>query len=192
MFPPEELRAVFGADLEAVEAEPLGGGVPAATAGVWLEALAEPAWTIDGYGLTAGRLGVCKALSPRLCRASAGSAAVAAPRMLEARPTDLLPPRLYPENLFGDGDDTIVVDWAYCGIGALGEDLGNFVADALLDGFVDAEDAAELKRTVWGGLPRRPEGGRLRGRRTRRPIRLLRDAVAPRAAADRAAGRGGA
>ena len=128
MSPPEELRAVFGADHDAVEAEPIGGGVPAATAGVWLEALAEPAWTIDGYGLTAGRLGVCKALSPRLCRASAGSAAVAAPRMLEARPTDLLPPRLYPENLFGDGDDTIVVDWAYCGIGALGEDPGNFVA----------------------------------------------------------------
>src|SRR5947207_659949 len=35
-FPPEELAGVFGPDHGAVEAEPLGRGVPAATAGVWL------------------------------------------------------------------------------------------------------------------------------------------------------------
>src|SRR5437870_1854136 len=34
--PPEELAAVFGSDLERVDSEPLGRGVPAATAGVWL------------------------------------------------------------------------------------------------------------------------------------------------------------
>jgi hypothetical protein len=35
-IPPEELRVVFGSGDDAVEAEPLGRGVPAATAGVWL------------------------------------------------------------------------------------------------------------------------------------------------------------
>src|SRR5438105_4919688 len=112
MSPPEELRAVFGADHDAVEAEPLGGGVPAATAGVWLEALAEPAWTIDGYGLTARTLermqGTLAAalpserwLSRRWLRAYLDlRLEMTGPRRprrgCSRRPTDLLPPRLLP------------------------------------------------------------------------------------------------
>ena len=57
----------------------------------------------------------------------------------------------YPGNLFGDDEDTILIDWAYCGIGALGEDPGNFVPDAVLDGFVGAEQADHLERVVWDG-----------------------------------------
>ena len=70
---------------------------------------------------------------------------------LEAGPQTFCHLDFYPENLFGDGEEAILVDWAYCGLGALGEDPGNFVPDALLDGFVPAEQADELERAVWEG-----------------------------------------
>ena len=68
---------------------------------------------------------------------------------LEAGPQTFCHLDYYPGNLFADGDETILVDWAYCGIGALGEDPGNFVPDAILDGFVPVEQADELERAVW-------------------------------------------
>jgi Phosphotransferase enzyme family len=246
MFPSEELRAVFGPEHGQVEAEPLGRGVPAATAGVWLvragsdaavlklvrenptgharwpaaaepehpyywrrevcayesgflerlpggvraprcrgcferadgsvavwlEAVPELAWTIDGYGLAARRLGRMQAafaaalprepwLSRRWLRAyldlrleltgPRDEEQEAALRALEAGPQTFCHLDFYPENLFGDGDDPVLVDWAYCGIGALGEDPGNFVPDALLDGFVAPEQADQLERVVWEG-----------------------------------------
>jgi hypothetical protein len=202
MFPAEELRVVFGPEHGAVEAEPLGRGVPAATHGVWvvraganaavlklvhhdpvghsrwpaaaelkhpyywrrevcayetsflerlpaphchacveradgsvalwLEALAEPAHTIERYGLAARHLGQTQ---------GAFAAAVPTEPWLD----------FYPGNLFGDDEKTILIDWAYCGIGAVGEDPGNFVPDAILDGFVDANQADELERVVWDG-----------------------------------------
>ena len=239
-FPPDELGAVFGPEHGPVEAEPLGRGAPAATAGVWLvragshaavlklvhhdpdghprwpavaepehpydwrrevcayesgflerlpaprclacferadgsvalwlEALTKPIRTIDGYGLAARRLGLIQAafaialprerwLSRRWLRAYldlrlelTGPRSVereAALRALEAGPQTFCHLDFYPENLFGDGDAPVLVDWAYCGIGALGEDPGNFVPDALLDGFVAADQADELLRAVW-------------------------------------------
>jgi hypothetical protein len=72
-------------------------------------------------------------------------------RALEVGPQTFCHLDFYPANLFGHGDETILVDWAYCGIGALGEDPGNFVPDTLLDGFAAAEEADELERTVWVG-----------------------------------------
>src|SRR5919206_4174029 len=72
-------------------------------------------------------------------------------RALETGPQTFCHLDFHPANLFGDGEESILVDWAYCGIGALGEDPGNFVPDALLDGFVAAEDAAELERAAWDG-----------------------------------------
>jgi hypothetical protein len=72
-------------------------------------------------------------------------------RALEAEPQTFCHLDFYPENLFGDGEEPILVDWAYCGIAALGEDPGNFVPDGLLDGFVAADQADELERVVWDG-----------------------------------------
>ena len=245
-FPEHELQAVFGEDGEAVETQPLGRGVPAATAGVWLvrardaaavlkvvrlnpeghprwpaaaepehpyywrrevcayesglldrlpggvraprcrgrferadgsvalwlEVLPEPIWTIDGYGRAARAMGRMQGafaaappaerwLSRRWLRAYLDlRVELRGPpsterehtlRTLEAGPQTFCHLDFYPANLFGDGDETILVDWAYCGIGALGEDPGNFGPDALLDGFVAPEQADELERAVWDG-----------------------------------------
>jgi hypothetical protein len=242
-FPSEELRAVFGADHGPIEAEPLGLGVPAATAGVWLvrvrddaavlklvhenpaghkrwpaapspehpyywrrepcfyesrllerfaagvraprrrglfersvalwlEALTEPVRSIEAYGRAARNLGRMQGaaaadlpterwLSRRWLRAYLDlrleltgprrQEQEAALRALEAGMQTFCHLDFYPENLFGDDDETILVDWAYCGIGALGEDPGTFVPDTLLDGLVAAEEARELERVVWAG-----------------------------------------
>jgi Phosphotransferase enzyme family len=139
---------------------------------LWLEALPEPAWTIDGYGLAACALGRMQAafaaalpsepwLSRRWLRAyldlrleltgPRSEEQEAALIALEAGPQTFCHLDFYPENLFGDGDDPVLVDWAYCGIGALGEDAGSFVPDAVLDGFLAAEEGEKLKRAVWIG-----------------------------------------
>lgn len=69
---------------------------------------------------------------------------------VEAAPRTFCHLDFHPENLFGDRE-TVVVDWAYCGLGALGEDAGNLVADTLLDGVVAAEQGPALRRAVWDG-----------------------------------------
>ena len=46
----------------------------------------------------------------------------------------------YPSNVFGE-DETIAIDWAYCGLGALGLDAGNLLPDAIFDGFVPIDEA---------------------------------------------------
>jgi hypothetical protein len=142
------------------------------SAALWLEALPTTTWTIDGYGRAArvtGRMqGAVAAtlpherwLSRRWLRAyldlrreltgPRSEEQEAMLRAVEAGPQTFCHLDFYPENLFGDGDEPILVDWAYCGIGAIGEDPGNFVPDALLDGLVNAEQADELERAVWEG-----------------------------------------
>ena len=139
---------------------------------VWLEALQEPVRSIEGYGRAARSLGRMQGalaaalpqerwLSRRWLRAyldlrlelrgPRSAEREHALRALEAGPQTFCHLDFYPPNLFGDGEETILVDWAYCGIGALGEDPGNFVVDAILDGFVDAEHGDELERAVWRG-----------------------------------------
>jgi hypothetical protein len=145
---------------------------PDGSVALWLEALREPVRSIEGYGPAARNLGQMQGalaaarpnepwLSRRWLRAyldlrlelsgPRSEEREAALRALEAGPQTFCHLDFYPENLFGDGDDTILVDWAYCGIGALGEDPGNFVPDTLFDGFAAAEDADELERAVWDG-----------------------------------------
>ena len=47
---------------------------------------------------------------------------------------------VWPNNvIFADDGDHVLVDWAFVGDGALGEDVGNLVPDAVLDRFVRAE-----------------------------------------------------
>ena len=69
-----------------------------------------------------------------------------------------------PANLFADGDDcTVAVDWSFVGIGAIGEDAGNLVADAVLDFHVDP---AAARRALRAGRARVRRGIARRGRAT--------------------------
>ena len=58
---------------------------------------------------------------------------------------------LHPANLFGTDDETVLIDWSFVGIGALGEDAGNLVADAVLDFHVDPMDVVSLYDRVRRG-----------------------------------------
>jgi hypothetical protein len=58
---------------------------------------------------------------------------------------------LHPANLFAVGDDTVLIDWAFVGIGALGEDAGVLVADSVLDFHVGPELFDELFAVVRKG-----------------------------------------
>lgn len=78
----------------------------------------------------------------------------------------------WTKNLILRADDQIVLlDWAFAGDGAVGEDVGNLIPDAAFDHFVDAEDLPELEAGVrdayleglasggWTGDPRLAELG---------------------------------
>jgi len=137
-------------------------------------------WTLDRYGLAARHLGRAQGspaaglpddpwLSRRWLRAyldlraheiethlepatrPVWEARDALLARLEAGPQTLCHLDFHPGNLFGGESETVVVDWAYCGLGALGEDAGNLVPDTLLDGFVAADRGAELEQVVWEG-----------------------------------------
>ena len=145
---------------------------PDGSVALWLEALREPVRSIEGYGRAVRSLGRMQGvlaaalpdepwLSRRWLRAyldlrlemtgPRSEEQETALRALEAGPQTFCHLDFYPANLFVDEDETILVDWAYCGIGALGEDPGNFVPDTLLDGFASPEEADELETTVWEG-----------------------------------------
>jgi hypothetical protein len=68
---------------------------------------------------------------------------------VDAVPQTLCHFDFYPSNVFGDDVTTTVIDWAYCGLGAVGLDAGNLVPDAIFDGFVAAEQGPELREAVW-------------------------------------------
>lgn len=59
---------------------------------------------------------------------------------------------VWPNNLFGRVDGGVdLVDWSFTGDGALGEDPGNLVPDAVFDGFLPSATLPELDRLVWDG-----------------------------------------
>jgi hypothetical protein len=58
---------------------------------------------------------------------------------------------LHPANLFGDDSETVAIDWSFVGIGALAEDAGNLVADAVLDFHVPPDQIALLFEVVRNG-----------------------------------------
>ena len=72
--------------------------------------------------------------------------------LLERLPRTLCHLDVWPNNLFARADGRFVlVDWAFVGDGALGEDVGNLVPDAVFDLFVPARDLPELDRVVFAG-----------------------------------------
>jgi hypothetical protein len=77
------------------------------------------------------------------------------PRFLDALrqlPATLCHLDLHPANLFADGEDaTVAIDWSFVGHGAIGEDAGNLVPDAVLDFHVPAARIDDLYATVATG-----------------------------------------
>jgi Phosphotransferase enzyme family len=72
--------------------------------------------------------------------------------VLDRMPTTLCHHDFHPANLFDGGHGTTAaIDWSFVGIGALGEDAGNLVPDAVLDFHVDPEDLDALYEAVAGG-----------------------------------------
>lgn len=56
---------------------------------------------------------------------------------------------VWPANLFDDGERTVLIDWAFTGRGAIGEDPGNLVPDSVLDLWRPASQLRELDATVF-------------------------------------------
>jgi Ser/Thr protein kinase RdoA (MazF antagonist) len=146
---------------------------------LWLEDVSEPdGWTPGRLGEVAHRVGVAQAAlaadPPRAdwlsrgwlrsylrlrselvaaggaeARALAGGGEAVLAR-LETMPQTFCHNDLHPGNVLGP-DATAIVDWAYCGLAAVGLDAGVLAADALFDGFVPAADAARAADSVWEG-----------------------------------------
>jgi hypothetical protein len=70
---------------------------------------------------------------------------------LDALPRTICQLDLHPANLFATGATTTVIDWASVGIGAIGEDPGNLVPDAVFDFHVPPPRIDALFDTVAGG-----------------------------------------
>jgi hypothetical protein len=76
--------------------------------------------------------------------------------VLDARPRTVAHLDLHPANMFsgppGAADDTtVLIDWAFVGLAALGEDPGNLVPDAVLDFHVAPDRLDELDDVVARG-----------------------------------------
>jgi hypothetical protein len=73
----------------------------------------------------------------------------------ESLPRTLCHLDFWAKNLFRQGQGGIVlIDWSFAGDGAIGEDVGNLIPDAVFDHFVAAEQLPELERCVYGGYLR--------------------------------------
>jgi hypothetical protein len=70
---------------------------------------------------------------------------------LDRLPRTLCHLDLHPANLFDCGTSTVVIDWAFVGIGALGEDPGNLVPDAAFDFHVSPASLGDLYEIVASG-----------------------------------------
>lgn len=68
---------------------------------------------------------------------------------VEAMPQTLCHLDVWPKNLVERGESFVLLDWAFVGIGAVGEDAGNLVPDSVWDGFVPPAQLRELATAVW-------------------------------------------
>lgn len=70
--------------------------------------------------------------------------------ILAALPRTVAHLDVWPNNIVGRADGTVTfLDWAFTGSGALGEDIGNMIPDAVLDLLIPAADLDELERRVF-------------------------------------------
>ncbi|MGB6059047.1 MAG: hypothetical protein WBF71_12385 [Microthrixaceae bacterium] len=73
--------------------------------------------------------------------------------LMESLPRTLCHLDFWPNNAIAvvgtDEPDDVLIDWAFVGDGAVGEDPGNWVPDTLFDHFMEPERFAELDAAVW-------------------------------------------
>ncbi|MGH8878663.1 MAG: phosphotransferase [Stackebrandtia sp.] len=55
---------------------------------------------------------------------------------------------VWPKNLFARDAESVLIDWAFLGHGAVGEDIGNLIPDTVLDGLFDVRQLDEIRETV--------------------------------------------
>ncbi len=92
--------------------------------------------------------GAFAALRPRLIRLWEGREALL--RAVEASPQTLCHCDVWPKNLVRrDHDEHVLIDWAFLGVGAIGEDAANLVPDCFWDGFLPLSALPEVADRVW-------------------------------------------
>ena len=58
---------------------------------------------------------------------------------------------VWPANLLDDGASSVLLDWAFCGEGAVGEDVANLIIDSCTDGLMDAALLPEIAQSATDG-----------------------------------------
>jgi hypothetical protein len=81
----------------------------------------------------------------------------------EQAPRTLCHLDVWPMNLIGDGDRSVLLDWAFTGEGALGEDIANLIVDSVADGFIDTALLPEIEAATTDGYLRGLRDGGWRG-----------------------------
>jgi phosphotransferase family enzyme len=61
---------------------------------------------------------------------------------------------VHPKNLFAHNGETVLIDWAFVGIGALGEDVGNLIFDAVWDFHVPPSAFEAVEEALTSGYLR--------------------------------------
>jgi hypothetical protein len=69
--------------------------------------------------------------------------------LVEALPQTLCHLDMWPKNLVARDRQTVLLDWSFVGIGAVGEDAGNLVPDCVWDGWLPASALPELADRAW-------------------------------------------
>lgn len=72
-------------------------------------------------------------------------------RAVESLPRTLCHLHLSPHTVLASGSRCVLVDWGYCGVGAVGEDAGALVADFVLNGAHHVDELSVLEDAVWQG-----------------------------------------
>jgi hypothetical protein len=74
--------------------------------------------------------------------------------VMESLPRALCHLDLWPHNLIDHDGESVLVDWAFTGDGALGEDIGNHIPDSIFDLFLPAALLPALDAAVYAAYVR--------------------------------------